>query len=314
MTRKLVYQTLEFDNPKRLPRDNWTLPWAKYNHPEYVKKIARDFPADMKTAPGFTKKGNIEKGHPFEIGQYTDAWGCTFENIQRGIIGEVRNPIITDDEFEDLSKVHIPTEWLDICARPFERLQFLRGTENVYMDLAVKSTEMLSFLKKIHEFYINAYEKWAKTDIDAIVMMDDWGAQNNLLISPELWVEIFKPMYKDYCDIAKANNKKIFMHSDGDILKIYPHLIEIGIDAINSQIFCMGLDNLNQYKGKITFWGEIDRQHTLVEGTKKDVRNAVTEMKDKLYDEGGIIALCEFGAGAKPENVYEMYKVWNEII
>ena len=121
-------------------------------------------------------------------------------------------------------------------------------------------------------------------------------------------------MYKDYCDIAKASNKKMFMHSDGNILKIYPHLIEIGVDALNSQIHCMGTENLSQFKGKITFWGELDRQFILPNGTKEDVRNAVIDMKEKLYDQGGIIAQCEFGAGAKPENVYELYKAWDEII
>ena len=58
------------------------------------------------------------------------------------------------------------------------------------------------------------------------------------------------------------------MHSDGNILKIYPQLIELGLDAINSQIFCMGVENLEPFAGKITFWGEMDRQHLLVNGSE----------------------------------------------
>ena len=87
------------------------------------------------------------------------------------------------------------------------------------------------------------------------MFMDDWGLQKGLLMNPALWVEIFKPLYKDFIDIAHKNNKKIFMHSDGYILDIIPHLIELGLDAVNSQVFCMGLENLKQFKGKITFWG-----------------------------------------------------------
>ena len=37
--------------------------------------------------------------------------------------------------------------------------------------------------------------KWARTDVDALNMMDDWGAQRDLLISPQLWDEFFMPMY-----------------------------------------------------------------------------------------------------------------------
>lgn len=80
-------------------------------------------------------------------------------------------------------------------------------------------------------------------------------------------MEIFKPMYKDYVDIAHRNGKKLFMHTDGNILSIIPHLIDIGVDALNLQIFCMGMEKLSQFKGKITFWGEIDRQNILAKGT-----------------------------------------------
>ena len=103
------------------------------------------------------------------------------------------------------------------------------------------------------------------------------------------------------------------MHSDGNTLLIYPKLIEMGLDAFNSQIFCMGLDNLEQYKGKITFWGEIDRQHMLPNGSVKDIENAVKEVYDRLWDNGGCIAQCEFGPGAKGENVYAVYNTWNSL-
>ncbi len=68
-------------------------------------------------------------------------------------------------------------------------------------------------------------------------------------------------------EIAHAAGKKLFMHSDGHILAIYPDLVEIGIDAVNSQIFCMGVEKLAPFAGRITFWGEIDRQHLLAHAT-----------------------------------------------
>jgi len=172
---------------------------------------------------------------------------------------------------------------------------------------------MLEFMSKMHSFYCDLVEKWAKTDVDAIMMMDDWGSQRSLLINPISWDAYFKPMYKDYIDIAKRYGKKTFMHSDGYTLDIYPRLIELGLDAFNSQIFCMGLDNLTQYKGKITFWGEIDRQELLSYATPEQVEHAVQEVYEKLWDNGGCIAQCEFGAGGKPENVYTVYETWAKL-
>ena len=110
------------------------------------------------------------------------------------------------------------------------------------MDIATGDSKAKALLKAVHEFYLKELEFWVKTDVDALMFMDDWGSQQNLLINPEQWRQIFKPLYKDYCDIAHANNKFAFMHSDGNILSIYPDLIEAGVDAINSQLFVMDME------------------------------------------------------------------------
>ncbi|MCK5129436.1 MAG: methyltransferase [Clostridiales bacterium] len=334
--KELVNKTLEFRNPERVPRDHWTLPWASARYPDEIKKMREEYFTDMKTCPGFQKVMPKTSGEQYGVGEYTDDWGCSFINVQQGVIGEVKNPIVAkdDENWDDISKIHIPRELLDIdkekinqfckensdkfilssaLPRPFERLQFLRGTENLYIDLMLKPQKMLDFIQEMHAFYCELLEAWCDTDVDAVFFMDDWGAQSSLLINPTIWVEMFKPLYKDYIDIAHKHGKKAFMHSDGHILAIIPHLIDLGLDALNSQLFCMGVENLAQFKGKITFWGEIDRQHILVTGSQQDVKDAVNLVKDTLWDNGGCIAQCEFGPGAKPENVNQVYEAWNNI-
>ncbi len=331
--RELVNATLEFRNKSgRAPRQLWTLPWAEWNHGDMIEKIRQDFPSDFGGAPCILKEATIEEGDPYRNGIYRDPWGCLFTNIHEGVIGEVKDPLVKDDDWEDVENVHIPREWLDFdreavndycrntdlfvmcgcCPRPFEQLQFIRKTENLYMDLMEIPDKLREFMKTMHAFYCELLEEWAKTEVDALNFMDDWGAQNSLLIHPNLWRELFKPMYRDYIDIAKRHGKKIFMHSDGYILDILPDLADMGLDAINSQIFCMGVEKLAPLAGKITFWGEMDRQHLLVEGTTEDIRNAVKKVRETLWKDGGCIAQCEFGPGAKPENVYEMFKAWQE--
>jgi uroporphyrinogen-III decarboxylase len=76
----------------------------------------------------------------------------------------------------------------------------------------------------------------------------------------------------------------------------------------------MDVEKLGQhFKGKITFWGEIDRQYILPYGTAEEVIAAVKKVKDSLYQNGGVIAQCEFGPGAKPENVALVFETWNRI-
>lgn len=104
------------------------------------------------------------------------------------------------------------------------------------------------------------------------------------------------------------------MHSDGHTLRVIPKLIDLGLDALNCQIFCMGAENLKPFKGKLTFWGEIDRQNLLPYGTREDIHQAVKSVYENLWQDGGCIAQCEFGPGASPDNVYQVFKSWEEMV
>ena len=336
-SRELVKRTLEFSNTgDRVPRDLWTLPWAYNNYGEEVTAILRDYPPDIALVPDSHKvyaKKPLSSGNAYENGDSVDEWGVVFKNVQRGLIGEVKAPIVDpdDEDWEDTSRVHIPEELLTVdiklvnefCAgtdkfvlsgdlvRPFERMQFLRGTEALYCDLAVENPGMLKMLGRVHDFYCKLTELWCRsTNIDGFFMMDDWGTQKALLINPQVWVKYFKPMYRDYVDIAHKYGKKLFFHSDGYTLDIIPHLIELGVDAANLQIFCIGIEKIAQFRGKITFWGEIDRQHLLVKGTLDEIDAAVHAVRSAVWDNGGAIAQCEFGAGAKLTNVRQVFKSW----
>jgi hypothetical protein len=331
-SRELVYQTLNFQNPARAPRDLWVLPWAMWNYPQQYQELLNQYAPDLGGPGGHEREIAKTKGDQYGIGEFTDEWGCTFVNIQAGVIGEVKDALIKDWD-ADVRKVHVPREWLTIdpdavnrdcaasdkfmlggpCPRPFEQLQFLRGTVDLYMDLMDPPQAMRDFMRQMHAFYTELLLKWAKTDVDGLRFMDDWGSQRILLIKPELWRAYFKPMYAEYAQIAHSYGKKLFMHSDGHILAIYPDLVEIGIDAVNSQVFCMGVENLAPYAGKITFWGEIDRQHLLPEGTPQDIDAAVRQVYTHLWKNGGCFAQCEFGAGAKPENVKQVYASWDAV-
>jgi hypothetical protein len=331
-SRELIKKTLEFDNPPRVPRDLWLLPWAEKRYPEQIKKILNDFPLDTVGSPNFYKRAPKTVGDMFTPGNYTDEWGCVFNNIQDGIIGEVKEALVKT--WDDLDKVRPPEEMLsvdiqkvnDFCKdtdkfvlslcypRPFEQLQFIRTSEAAYIDLATMPDELKVLLDRLHQFYIKMMELWASTNVDCLLVMDDWGSQDSLLISPQLWREVFKPMYKEYVDIAHGNGKKIFMHSDGYIIDIIPDLIEMGVDALNSQIFCMDVEELGRrFKGKITFWGEIDRQHVLSYGSAEEVINAVTLVRDSLFSNGGIIAQCSFGPAIKPKNVRLVFQTWCDL-
>lgn len=331
--RERVRKTLTFDRPDRIPRQVWILPWAERSYPDDVVSLKNRFPDDIAQAPVEYRNSIGTIGDRYKVGTYIDEWGCVFENIHDGIIGIVQKPLIAD--WDDLDRFRTPDRVLSLdrkhvdtfckntdcfviagtVVRPFERLQFIRTMTQALIDLAEQPTELFTLLDHIHRHYLREVEMWASTRVDAINLMDDWGTQNSLITSPEIFRTIFKPMYREYVAIARRYDKYVFMHSDGYITEIIPDLIEIGIDALNSQIFCMGVRELgDRFRGRLTFWGEIDRQTLLPRGTCKEICEAVKEVYEAMYDSGGVIAQCEFGPGAKPENVFAVFETWNTLM
>jgi uroporphyrinogen decarboxylase len=329
-SREIVKRTLEFNSPLRIPRHLWLLPWASDHFPHELARIQADLPDDIVYAPPFFKKPPATSGDEYGPGTFIDEWGCIFENRQKGIIGEVKVPLVKS--WQDMDRVQPPLGRLSLDAdqvnafcrstdrfvlagcrvRPFEQLQFIRKSENLYLDLAERPKELFILLDRLHRFYLQELDLWARTEVDGLLFSDDWGGQYSLLISPALWRELFKPLYREYVEIAHRSGKAMFMHSDGYIMDIIPDLVEIGVDALNSQIFCMDIESLGRlFRGKITFWGEIDRQHILPYGTPEEVRAAVRRVWSSLYDHGGVIAQCEFGIGARPENVRLVFETWS---
>lgn len=327
--RETVKRTLEFDSPPRIPRQMWVLPWANIHHRDDVLDIQRRFPDDIISSPAFYVDDLPVTGDRHARGTYVDEWGCVFENIQDGVIGEVKEPILAD--WSRLPDLRTPVERLGVdadkvnafcrrtdkfviagvCPRPFERLQFLRGTVDLLCDLMDRPPELFTLLERLHSFYLDELAAWARTEVDALFFMDDWGGQKSMMISPALWRELLKPLYKAYIDLAHDSGKYLFVHSDGYILDIMPDLIELGLDAINSQIFCMDLAELSSCcAGRITFWGELDRQQLLPHGSRDEIIQAARLMEDHLHRDGGLIAQCEFSAGANPDNVRTYFDYW----
>ena len=332
-SRNLVIKTLNYDSPERIPRQCWVLPWAEKHHPAEVKKLNLKYPDDIIPVQGIYKQPPRISGNRYEEGKYVDEWGCIFNNIQEGLIGVPSQPLIESWEMLEGFKAPVETLSLDIAQinsechntdkftysaswiRPFERYQFIRTTELTMMDIALGEPAMKDLLMIIHNHYLKEVEAWCESDIDAIGIMDDWGMQKGMLVAPDFFRKYYKNLYREYTEIAHRRGKYVFMHSDGNILEIIPDLIEAGIDALNSQLFCMDISELGRkFKGKITFWGEIDRQYLLPQGTKFEIEAGVKEVFENLYSEGGVIAECEFGPAANPDNVLTVFESWNNIL
>ena len=331
--RERVKRCLRFETPDRVPREAWALPGVMADTPEVFEAVVQRFPPDFAAPRAQYGNGDRSAGTRCAVGTYRDEWGSVWHVGESGVIGEVKEPALAD--WSALSTFQPPWEVLEradfrdvnpSCAetalfvkagsqvRPFERMQFLRGTENLYLDLAYGTREVHLLRDMVHEYMMRDLELWCRTDVDGISFMDDWGTQYALLIHPEMWRSFFKPLYKDYIDLMHQHGKFVFFHSDGHIMALYPELIELGVDAVNSQLFCMDVEEIGrQYKGRITFWGEIDRQKILPFGSPAEVKEAVYRVRRALEDaSGGVIAQFEIGKDVPIENALAAFEAWEQ--
>lgn len=315
MGRELVKAALTFQYCEKIPTD-------------------RDDTASVSFRYGKGRTSGVAEG---EEGERTDEWGCKWVAAENGVIGEVSDPLIHDwsdlDTYEppydvldeaDLSTVDEQCEQSDKFIIPmwwanynlFERMQHLRGSEQLFVDIALEEDELYRLRDMVHQYFMRQAKMWAATKIDGMHIADDWGSQTSLLISPDAWRRIFKPCYKEYCDLAHRHGKYVVMHSDGYIMDILPDLIEIGVDAVNSQLFCMDMDKIEElYFGKIAFWGEIDRQKALPFGTPDDCRKCVRTVAEKLMKRKrtGVIGQAFWGVDIPKENLDAVYDEWKKI-
>lgn len=158
-SRERVIRTLEFSSPDRLAVDIWTLPATKLRHGDKIDALYERYPTDFASIPGPLDHGMTPE--LFEPGEFTDQWGCGWVNLQRGIIGEVKHPPLEDDEDIDGYRPPVQdflSQWetggealvqekiakarkagkfiIGGCVIVFERLQYMRGTENLYCDIS----------------------------------------------------------------------------------------------------------------------------------------------------------------------------------
>ena len=153
-----------------------------------------------------------------------------------------------------------------------------------------------------------------KGKIDGVFVGDDFGTQQGLLISPEMWRKYVKTRYKKLISVIKSYGLKYCHHSCGGIRPIIPDLIEIGIDVLHPiQPLAAGMNNkeLSREFGKeLTFYGGIDEQRTLPNGSPEDVKREVRERINTLGKYGGYIVAPShaFQPDTPMENVIAVYE------
>ena len=148
----------------------------------------------------------------------------------------------------------------------------------------------------------------------------DYGSQNSMLFSPDVFAELFVPYYKlQTCWIHENTTWKAWKHTCGAVRAIIPHMIEAGIDILNPvQTSAADMDPASlkeAFGGQIVFWGGgVDTQKTLPFGSTDEVREEVRERVQTLGRGGGFVfnPVHNIQQGVPPENILAAFDAARE--
>ncbi len=206
----------------------------------------------------------------------------------------------------------------------FELSQWIYRNDELFMRLISDKKMILKMLDKLTEIHLARLEPLIEAVApyaQVIIFGDDLGAQNNSLISPSMYRDIFFPRHKEIFEfVKKKSDMRTFLHSCGAISTLMPDLIETGLDIINPvQVNATGMEpeKLKKEFGKdLVFWGGgVDTQHTLINGTEEDVRKAVKENSEIFMKDGGFVftQVHNILAGVPTGNIIAMFDEVNKL-
>jgi len=315
-SREIVWKAIRFEGPPRIPR-MLPEPWG----------------SDI-TSFGY---GPAADWKPAEPG--ADEWGCVWATTEVANCGQVVKHPLADwsrladyrwPDFTQPERYEAKVAELDRDDGQFvvgvlsgqgvvHRLEFMRGTENFLMDHYLHPDELGALADKIVDLRIEAVHGWAATGkVDAIWSFDDWGLQDRLFVSPEMWRSFYKPRYKRMIDAAHEHGLAFIIHSCGKIDEALEDCIDIGLDVIQQdQQENMGIESLSErFGGRICFWNPVDIQQTMQSGSLDEIAAYARRMVKLLGDfNGGFIAKWygdPVGAGHTQESIDAMCRAFVE--
>ncbi len=174
----------------------------------------------------------------------------------------------------------------------FERMHYLAGFENSLCAFYETPDEVHDFLSAMADYRITCIDRlYQVVKPDIIQMQDDWGMQNGMLLSPELWREFFKPHEKRFAEHIHSLGMLYEHHSCGYVMPIVGDLIEIGVDALNPLNVCNDIPQLKKEFGNaICLIGGLDNQKIDAPGsTEAEIRAEVRRAIDQNAPGGAYI-------------------------
>ena len=329
---------LRRQSPDRTPTDYWGTPETGEKLRRHLGAASLTDALDLLHVDYLVNVGPRYAGPPLPPGQ--DAYGVAHQDMDygTGVYPETAShPLAGMQSVAEIeARYRWPDpDWWDYSVIPAQ----VRGREDravrgggsepflIYKDLRGDVQAMVDLVEfpEIVEYCLGKLFDLAYTHTQRIYeaipgrvelsyVAEDMGGQSDLMISPRHIRRFLLPGMQRMVNLVHSAGVYVFHHNDGNITRILPDLVELGIDALNPiQWRADKMDRAwlkQQYGARLIFHGGVDNQYTLPFGTVEAVRQEVRDNLRLLGAGGGyILAPCHNIQPLTPmENIVAMYE------
>ncbi len=184
----------------------------------------------------------------------------------------------------------------DIEVTVFSLAQQLVGLEKLLIDMMMEAEYVIPLFEACADFQTRVGLRLIEKGVDAIWFGDDFGTQTSLIMPPETFRAQLKPYYKQMVDRFLAAKHDIIpiLHCDGAVADLLDDIRDIGFEVFNPvQPDVPGhlpRDMKDRFGDKFAFWGAIDQQDLLPNGTDEALEKDIIEKISILGKGGGYMA------------------------
>jgi len=303
-------KAIRFEGPEWIPFSIGFAPLTWHIHRDNLAEVCRRHPLLF---PGFEPPDYDYFPVVYREGEhFKDNWGCVWYNAIGGLEGMiVEHPLENWDALESYQPPDPGTkfersdcDWGQITAdiarrksadeltmgtgeRLFDRMYFLRGFENLMVDIATDDPHLPRLIQMLTEHELRQVNLWLDRGVDAIAFHTDIGTQNGLMIHPEKFRKYIKPMFTEIFQTCRKGGAEVALSSDGNLLEIVDDLIECGISSHDPQLRANTLAGIEtKYKGRLCANVDLDRQ-MFAFCSPQDITNQVKEVVERMNSSAG---------------------------
>jgi len=176
-----------------------------------------------------------------------------------------------------------------VSGKIFTLTWMLMGFQNFSLKILTEPELVRDVFQKVAEIQYSVLDIiLAKDCVGAVWAVDDMAFGSGPMMSPETFRQHVFPWYRKMAEMCHQVDRLFFVHSDGDITKLMPDLIDVGVDLLQPiDPSCMDLAATKRdFGNRICLAGNVSNE-MLRKGKPEDIEDYVKNMLKEAAPGGG---------------------------